>query len=106
MDMSIPQVVEKISDLSEHVDKRFENIDRRFDEHDKRFDILSKQIYDVTARLDSLENNVSLMRKENFEYTEIMRKENLEYKDTVMKLLTRHDQEIVSINSRLKRIES
>ncbi|TET53863.1 MAG: hypothetical protein E3J54_03330 [Actinobacteria bacterium] len=79
MDMSIPQVVEKISDLKENMDKRF--------------DILSKQIYDVTTRLDSMENNISLRHKEN-----------LEYKDEVMKLLTRHDQEIVSINSRLKRI--
>ena len=86
---------EQVDKRFEQIDRRFNQVDKRFEQVDKRFDILANEVSNIHTRMDGLEGSMKQMINQN-----------LEYKDQVMKLLMRHDQELVFLNKRVKRIEN
>ena len=98
MDMATAQIIEKLNEhdeILERLDKRFDQVDRRFEQVDKRFDILAHEVSNIHTRMDGIAGSMKQVQNQN-----------LEYKDQVMKLLMRHDQELVFLNKRVKRIEN
>lgn len=45
------------------VDKRFEQVDKRFEQVDKRFEQIDTQLHRIDMRLDTVEHDISEIRK-------------------------------------------
>jgi chromosome segregation ATPase len=60
---TIETVLDRITQLSTNVEKRFDQLDKRFDQVDKRFDQVDKRFDQTDQRIANIEQDVAEIKK-------------------------------------------
>ena len=82
-------------------DKRFDAIDRRFDTHDKKFEGIDKRFDGQDNRLDEHGKQIETLQSSLDEF----KKQSLKSQDEMLTILRRLDEERVTADSWLERLD-